>query len=166
VSRSAGVRRHGGGWQARVQVGGQNLSATFETFTGAVSWRGEQLARRNRSRAVNAHRQTFDELWQQVYEAKLARWRHNTAVRNESIYRNYVQPWFGAEPIDKIARGDAAAWVQDMVDTGLAPSTIHRTVEVASGCMQWACDIEPVDKNPFRRLALPTVEDGERRFLS
>jgi hypothetical protein len=83
------------------------------------------LARRNRSRAVNAHRKTFDELWQQVFEAKLARWRHNTAVRNESIYRNYIQPWFGAEPIDKIARGDAAAWVQDMVDTGLAPSTIH-----------------------------------------
>jgi len=166
VSRSTGVRRHGGGWQARIRVGGQNLSATFETFTEAVSWRGEQLACRNRSRAVNAHRQTFDELWQKVYEAKSARWRHNTAVRNESIYRNYVQPWFGATPIDKITRKDAGAWVQDLVDTGLAPSTIHRMVEVASGAMQWACDIELVDKNPFHRLALPTVEDGERRFLT
>ena len=166
MARSAGVRRRGAGWQARVQVGGRDLSATFETFAEAVSWRSEQLARRSRSRAVNAHRQTFDELWEQVYEAKLTRWRHNTAVRNESIYRNYVQPWFGTAPIDKITRTDAAAWVQDMVATGLAPSTIHRVVEVASGCVQWACDIELVDKNPFHRLGLPTVEDGERRFLT
>ncbi len=164
MARSPGIRRHGPGWQARVTVNGEHLSGTFETFSDAAAWRGEQIARRIRSRTVNAHKQTFDELWDRVSSDSPL--RHNTAVRNESAYRNYVQPWFGDVPIHKITRTHAIDWVQAMVETGLAPSTVVRVVAVAAGCIQRAVDREMVDRNPFRRLPLPRVEDNERRFIT
>jgi len=164
MARSLGIRRHGPGWEARVTVNGEHLSGTFETFADAAAWRNEQVARRSRSRTVSAHKQTFDELWEQVSTDRHL--RHNTAVRNESAYRNYVQPWFGDVPIHKITRTHAIEWVQAMVETGLAPSTIVRVVAVAAGCIQRAVDREMVDRNPFRRLPLPRVEHTERRFIT
>jgi len=164
MARSQGIRRHGPGWEARIAVNGESLSDTFETFADAAAWRNEQAGRRSRSHSANAHKQTFDELWEKVSAER--RLRLNTEIRNESAYRNYLQPWFGDVPIHKITRTGATEWVQAMVETGLAPSTIVRVVAVAAGCVQRAVDQELMDRNPFRRLPLPRVEHAERRFIT
>jgi len=87
-------------------------------------------------------------------------------ARNESAYRSHIQPKFGSVPIHKITRSDASAWVGEMVDLGLAPATVSRVVAVAAGCLQRAVDDELLDRNPFRRLGLPRVEQSERRFIT
>lgn len=164
MPRSQGVRKHRDGWEARVQIDGHRQSVMFDTHADAVAWRAEQESKRGRSRPLNASRLTLDEFWDQVGISR--RLRPNTVVRNLAIYRIYIQPWFGSDPLDRITRSDASAWVQDMVNLGLAPATINRVVVVAAACLQHAVDDEILDRNPFRRLGLPRIENVESRFVT
>lgn len=162
MARTPGVRRRGDRWQVRVQVNGRALSKSFPTYTAAAKWRSAQVAESSRAAADAV--MPLDEWWER--HRSESHLRPSTVARNLSAYQTYIGPAFGKVPIDQLARSDATAWVQELVDLGLAPSTIARVVEVASGCLQRAVDHELIARNPFHRLGLPKVENHERRFLT
>lgn len=156
-----------GGYEARIQVDGRMVSRTFDTFDEAVAWRAEQERRRalGREVATGADRMTFGAWWQTWQAGRLK--RPNTRAREESAWRTYIERRWGKVPLRRISRVDAQAWVRSLSeDDGLAPSTVVRVVHIVAAAMQAAVDDERVERNPFRRLDLPELDDDEARFCT
>jgi hypothetical protein len=61
-----------------------------------------------------------------AWSAKWMRARHivdSTRARDGSIWACHLEPVFGAIPLANLRCSDIAAWVVDLIDTDLAPTT-------------------------------------------
>lgn len=157
--RETGIRRKGAGWQARIYRAGVVRSATFATHDAAKRWRAEQVAS---AEPVDGSNVTLDDL----VASDPGHLRPTTQARNDSAYKVHIGHRWGSVPLAAITRADTQVWVKELAERGLAPSTIHRVTEVASRLAQAAVDQELVERNPFRRLGLPRIEQVERRFVT
>jgi integrase len=87
--------------------------------------------------------------------------------RYDSIWRAHLHDRWARIQLGRINRVDTQAWVQELIDEDdeLAPATVRKIVYVAASCFQAAVDADLVDRNPFRRVRLPELDDAEARFL-
>jgi hypothetical protein len=72
-------------------------------------------------------------------------------------------------PLNKLDRTLLRQWVADLVDpeeSGLAPATTTKVVQVLNKCVRAALDDRLIAINPVERLPLPKVEREEMRFLT
>jgi hypothetical protein len=90
----------------------------------------------------------------------------STRARDESIWACHVEPVFGAIPLAKLRRSDIAAWVVDLVDDDLAPTTVTRCLAALKKALTDAVAEELITASPSAGVKPPRPDQIERRFLA
>jgi integrase len=81
----------------------------------------------------------------------------STTARNESHWRNHVQPEWGAWPLANITGLDVGAWVKRMIRARVGPPTVHACVNLLSAMLQAATDEGVIPRNPCKGTSLPAI---------
>lgn len=89
-----------------------------------------------------------------------------TLERAASALKVNILPYFGSMQLGSIERRDVQEWVGKMIAKGLAPGTIRREFGVLVRVFNEAVDDDQIRKSPCRKIALPSPESSEQRFLS
>jgi integrase len=110
-------------------------------------------------------RRRFEEFAQEVMDSRL-KLRPSTRARDESYLRNYVLPTFGSTPLALIQKKKIQAWIRSLEVRGLAPRTVREAYRILSGIMREAVEDRLIAESPCRRVGLPRIPRGERRYLS
>ena len=101
----------------------------------------------------------------------IARWyptvtsRRTTMSRNEIVLRLHIVPRFGKVALSSLDRTTIREWIAELVASGMAPATIHKTAQVLSTALRAAQEDRLITHNPAERLPLPRIERMEMRFL-
>src|SRR5262245_10246439 len=99
------IRKHGPGWEARVQLGGRRLGKTFRSRQDAISWEALQRRRDNDSQLGRAPSYQITEAVERWLdgEAKALRSHRNLENKVRAIY-----PHIKGRPLHQIpgAAGD------------------------------------------------------------
>ena len=90
----------------------------------------------------------------------------STRSRYTAIVHHHVLPAFGDIPLAKLERSDVAAWVVELVDTGLAGPTVRHAHRVLHMILTSAVDDGRLVRNPAARVKLPRDRRREKRFLT
>jgi integrase len=106
------------------------------------------------------------EQWFVEWRRTTASLRPNTEARDERLFRLHLLPRFGAMPLAGIGQREVRAWVADLTEKGLAPSTVQRAYQLLTKVMAAAVDAGMIPQSPCRRVPLPKIERQEMRFLS
>ena len=77
----------------------------------------------------------------------------------------YVVPRFGAYPIGRVPADEIENWLNDEIDAGIAPSSVHRHYRTLRRMLQVAVDKQKLLVNPCQRVQPPRVPSREMVFL-
>lgn len=77
----------------------------------------------------------------------------------------YVLPRFGAYRIGRIPPDEIENWLNDEIDGGTAPSSVHRHYRTLRRMLQVAVDKQKLLANPCQRVQPPRVPSREMVFL-
>ena len=111
---------------------------------------------------------TVGEWWAQWWPT-VTHLRPSTKARDEQFVRSHVMPYFATTPLGKLDRTVLRQWVADLgAESGsdLAPSTIHRIVQLLNMTVQAAFEDRMILHNPVAKLPLPKIQRKEMRFLT
>ena len=92
--------------------------------------------------------------------------RPSTRARDDSLYRNHVEPVFGPSPIGSIGHLEVREWIAELSASGLAPTTVHKCAQILAKIMRAAVDAGLIATSPCDRQPLPKAERDEMRFLT
>lgn len=92
--------------------------------------------------------------------------RASSWTRDESYLRNHVMPTFGNIALARIDKLLVLAWIRELVDKGLHPSTIKECYRILRGILNEAADARLIVESPCRKVTLPRVPKVEQRFLT
>jgi integrase len=112
--------------------------------------------------------ETLDDWWRRWWPT-VTNLRASSRARDETYYRNHVQPAFGTTPLSRIDRSSLREWVAELDDpegAGLAPASVQKAVQVINKILRAAVDDRLIISNPADRLPLPKIERREMRFIS
>jgi integrase len=154
-------------WELRYRVRGREVSRTFRTRADAIAYRRqiEHDELRGVGYDPRAGRITLDEWWREWWPST-AHLRVSTRTRDEVMYRARIKPTLGDELLADLDRPTLRAWVAELRKARLAPSTVHKLVQILSKSLRAAVDDGRLARNPADRLDLPRIEREEMRFLS
>ncbi len=157
-----------GTWQARYRApDGSERARNFtrkvdaETFLATVETdrvRGDWTDPR-RSRI------TFGE-WNTRVQKGRVNLAASTRDSDGSVIRSLILPTFEHAAIASIQPGQIRAWVADLVAAGYSPSTIRRAYTLLQLALDLAVEDGRLSRSPCRRIALPRIEQSEKRFLT
>jgi len=88
-----------------------------------------------------------------------------TATERRGRANKHVLPVFGHLPIDRIDRASVQKWVNQLVSSGLAPSTVKKIFETLSASMRVAVKYNRLIRSPCDGIELPKIVDTEMQFL-
>lgn len=88
-----------------------------------------------------------------------------TVPEYERILRRDVLPVIGTMKVRSVTKRDVLNVLQRVLDRG-APIAANRTLAVTSSCFAWAEEKDMIDDNPCRKVAKPSRERQNKRFLS
>ena len=77
----------------------------------------------------------------------------------------YVLPRFGSSPIGRLPAEDIENWLNDELDAGIAPSSVHRHYRTLRRMLQVAIEKQKITANPCDRVTPPRVPKKEMVFL-
>ncbi|MHB8220960.1 MAG: site-specific integrase [Acidimicrobiales bacterium] len=165
-NRRGSVRRRGARFQARYQdPAGRQHSATFGSERQAERWVADQLAPVTLGGPKPSGAPSLAE-WSTTWLAEVAHLRPSTFARASSAVRAQLVPAFGTLPIDAITAADVRRWVARLVNDGLAPATVTRSLRVLGSCLQVAADDGLIPTNPARGIRPPQAPRHEQRYLT
>lgn len=146
---------------------GKDRAKRFDKKGNAQDFAASVRIDRKRGQFVDPQggRRKFDEYAQEVMESRL-KLRPATRARDESYLRNYVLPTFGKIPLARIQKKGVQSWVRALEDKGLAPRTVREAYRILGGVMREAVEDRLIPESPCRRVGLPRVSSGERRYLT
>lgn len=155
-------------WLARfAPKGGRIVSKSFRTRKLAEEWLRTQGVDRSRGEWMDPR------AGQVRFSVQAERWmasrrsnRRSTAARDESVLRSLVLPYLGERPVGLITVETIEEWIDQLVESGKAPATIHKAAQLASGVLASAVRARRLARNPAEGISLPPLEKQERRFLS
>ena len=75
-------------------------------------------------------------------------------------------PRFGDYRLGRIPADEIENWLNDEIDAGLAPSSVHRHYRTLRRLLQVAVEKEKITANPCDRVQPPRVPKREMVFLS
>lgn len=78
----------------------------------------------------------------------------------------YVLPRFGSYRLGRIPPDEIENWLNDEIDAGIAPSSVHRHYRTLRRMLQVAVDKQKILANPCARVQPPRVPKREMAFLS
>jgi integrase len=90
----------------------------------------------------------------------------NTAAKNDSHWRNHIQPHWGSWPITSIDRLDVQTWVNDLEKRGVGASTVHAAYNLLSKLLADAVLSKKLHASPCVEITLPTVVPPAERWLT
>jgi len=92
--------------------------------------------------------------------------RLSTQARDETYYKNHLEPRFASVPLASIDREMLREWVAELSAKGLAPATVHKAVQLVSMALAAAVDDRRLVRNPAERLPLPKIDVEEMRIIT
>jgi integrase len=91
------------------------------------------------------------------------------APTTQETYRRdltrYVLPRFGSYRIGRLPADEIEDWLNDEIDQGLAPSSVHRHYRTLRRMLQVAVDKQKIIANPCDRVQPPRIPKREMVFL-
>ncbi len=91
------------------------------------------------------------------------------AERTQETYRRdltkYVLPRFGAYRLGHLPADEIENWLNDEIDAGIAPSSVHRHYRTLRRVLQVAVEKQKLVTNPCDRVDPPSVPKREMVFL-
>lgn len=89
-----------------------------------------------------------------------------TGKKNESHWRNHVEPRWGDELLMTIKRSHVQRWIIDMERAGVGAPTIHATYNLLAAMLTDAVLEGSLSASPCREIDLPRVAKPAPRWLS
>ena len=164
----AHVRKTGAGtWQARYRApDGRERARNFRRKVDAESFLATIEADKLRGEWTDPRRArvTFAE-WNVQVQQRRVNLAASTRENDGSVIRSLILPTFGAASLSAIEPGHIRTWVADLVAAGYSPSTIRRAYTLLQLALDMAVDDGRLARSPCRRIALPRIEQSEKRFL-
>ncbi len=154
-------------WQARYRdPSGRERSQHFARKVDAERWLATMRADVVRGQWIDpAGRRTLFATWAERVFSATVDLRPSTRARDESYYRNHVEPTFGSMPLGAIDHLTVREWIAALAASGLAPATVHKCHQVLAKVMRAAVDAALIAASPCERQSLPRIEREEMRFL-
>ena len=78
----------------------------------------------------------------------------------------YVLPRFASYRIGRLPAEEIEAWLQDEIDAGIAPSSVHRRYRTLRRLLEVAVEKQRLVVNPCDRVEPPRVLKTEMTFLT
>lgn len=153
-------------YQARYEVNGRELVATFARLRDAVDWRAAQVLKVRAGGSAlssDARRESVATLWAEA--VKQNRWQTNTARLYDGIWELHVARRWAHIPVVTVNRADVRAWVADL-QLRIGQSRVRHCVAVLSACMNVAVDKGLREVNPCTRLKLKMPELKRREEIT
>jgi integrase len=157
-----------GTWQARYRApDGRERARNFRRKVEAEAFLATIEADKLRGEWTDPRRAriTFGEWNTQVQQSRV-NLASSTRDNDGSVIRSLILPTFGAASLSSIEPGHIRTWVADLAATGYSPSTIRRAYTLLQLALEMAVDDGRLARSPCRRIALPRIEQSEKRFLS
>ena len=105
-----------------------------------------------------------------VWVEEFMRLARRLSPTTQQTYRRdldrYVLPRFGAYRIGRLPADEIENWLNDEIDAGIAPSSVHRHYRTLRRVLQVAVEKQKILANPCDRVAPPRVPKREMVFLS
>lgn len=89
-----------------------------------------------------------------------------TLKREASPRDKYLRERWGATPLIDITRHDVKAWIAELLDSGLAPSSVQRYSHIFTASLTAAVDAEILSSHPATRIKFTHGQTDVRRYLS
>lgn len=107
---------------------------------------------------------TVGQMWTRARDAK--RLERASRKRDESHWRNHVEPRWAKVPVGAILKPDVTAWVVQMERAGTGAATIQGCVGVLRGLLELAVDARLLRANPARGVRMPKRRAHVDRVLA
>lgn len=105
-----------------------------------------------------------------VWADEFMRLSRRLSPTTQQTYRRdlgkYVLPRFGAYRIGRLPADEIENWLNDEMDAGIAPSSVHRHYRTLRRVLQVAVEKQKIIANPCDRVAAPRVPKREMVFLT
>jgi integrase len=165
----AHVRKTAAGtWQARYRApDGSERARNFTRKVDADAFLATMEADKLRGEWTDPRRSriTFGE-WSDRVQASRVNLAASTRDNDRSVIRSLILPTFQNARLSAIEPAHIRAWVGDLVAAGYSPSTVRRAYTLLQLALNLAVDDGRLARSPCRRIALPKIEQSEKRFLS
>jgi integrase len=155
-----------GNWQATVRhPSGRKVTKTDPLKRAVVAWAAEveSAYRTGLPPVVRSSKLTVSQWHARWLSMRMV--EASTARKDESRWRNHVEPQWGSWPIDSIQRADVQEWVKKLTGT-VGPGAVHGCYELLSVMLSEAVDHKVIGMSPCRRITLPREGKPEPRWLT
>lgn len=157
-----------GRWSAVVRLpDGTRRSYTHQLRSAAAAWAADLEHDRRQGDLIDprAGQVTVGQLWERVRRAR--RLESASRRRDESHWRNHVEPCWAEVPVGAILTPDVQTWVVDMETGGAGPATVQAAVGVLRAIMRHAVKARLIRGNPTAKgeLELPDRTPHVDRLL-
>lgn len=108
---------------------------------------------------------TVDEMIKQYEEYRLntGEIEKSTYKRDLLITKNYIKPYLGDYLFTAVERTDIAKWITDLYNKkGLSQTTVRNAYAQLKKVYTYYCEIDELDKNPFKGVKAP--KEGKPRI--
>ncbi|HEX9643178.1 MAG TPA: tyrosine-type recombinase/integrase [Acidimicrobiia bacterium] len=165
----AHVRKTAAGtWQARYRApDGRERARNFTRKVVAEAFLATVESDKLRGQWTDPRltRITFGE-WNTRVQAGRVNLAASTRESDGSVIRSLILPTFEHFALSAIEPGHVRAWIAELVAAGYSPSTIRRAYTLLQLALELAVEDGRLARSPCRRIALPRIEQSEKRFLS
>ncbi len=103
--------------------------------------------------------------WSKTWLAQI-QVKPSTATRYEGLLRVHILPTWQRVPLQAVTHVEVGRWVTDLVEKGLAPSTVRQAHRALSLVLSLAVKDNRIARNPAAGVRLPRVSAKQKRFLT
>jgi integrase len=161
-------KRPDGRWRARYRdANGKEHARHFSRKIDATQWLNSVAAAQASGTYVDpkAGQVALGE-YAQMWLTRQAHLKPSTRSRYRAIVRCHVEPAFGATPLAQIEHSAVAAWINELLDDGIAAPTVRHIHRVLHMILNSAIDDGRLPRNPASRVKLPHARSRDKRFLT
>src|SRR4051795_10624595 len=106
------------------------------------------------------------EAWAEQWLAAQTGLKPSTLYRYRSLLRAQLLPRWGQHRLADVTHAEVAAWVAQLVGSGLAPATVRQAHRVLALILTLAVRDGRIPRNPAAGVPLPRARRTEPRFLT
>jgi integrase len=162
------IQKRQGKYRARYRDPlGRVTSRTFSHRSEAQRFLVEMEADKARGSWIDPRNaETPLALWADEFLALARRLSPSTQQTYRRDLARYVVPSLGAYKLGAIPPDEIENWLNDEIDSGIAPSSVHRHYRTLRRMLQVAVDKQKISANPCDRVEPPRVPKREMVFLT
>ncbi|NPV80831.1 MAG: site-specific integrase [Firmicutes bacterium] len=156
------VRKHGDGWQGVVYQGrGPDGKKRYKYLPVAQTQKQAQrmvndiIAEMNKGTYIEPTRQTVAEWcreWLELYTRGVS---EGTRVWYKDVIERLIAPAIGGIPLAKLTASDVQRWLNNELDQGYAPDTVHGHYRVLRAALLKATRMRKLAVNPLLEVEPP-----------